>query len=497
MNISLVQDHNWNKKYMVYLQALIVTICMVVVFTLVLDSNKPEHYALLWLLPLVFAVCFCTFTFFIKSIHLPLTSLFFFGLYFVRLVAVPLFMRLGNYTTYALDEVIAPSMREAIVLTCWEFSALTVILYLANLKQSTRLGKINPNEQNIQIKTEYRLPRLLPWVLLAGLVYFVVIMLATPYYFRANFFPILGPTRMTLQARRSGMVSNQAFGLEYGHMFVTLALKVFWVLHILVPSFLIYLIVKKVKKPQFRTALALLVILLTTIIATEYRSNSIQAGLAVLIAASTIYKKELRLNPLIVAAMLGVLAFAGLAIKSAQFLGDVQLLEDTSKTMSAYFNGPQYLATAITAAKDSDLLGPQKILPDILERLPLGARLLPQPYLNSSRIYNMYFGERYLGMILPSIGMGYVYFGFLLAPIIPGIALVFSILFEKKLWRTKDIFAGTLNVIAIIMFARAMTMSNMLSGIVYMIDYFYAWAVLFLCELYEKFRQRANTKKRI
>lgn len=479
-NLRLYKRNYSKANVLKTVQAVVYIACAVTALLILSDYERPEHYSFLWVLPLSYTLSLMAFSRWNRSVTLAVSTGLFYSIYFVRLVVSPFFMWAGDYSTYAFDEVISTTMNRALLITCWEVGVLTIVLTIVNQRLALRQYNLKNSRIHNDATLNCHLPKLLPWLLFMGIVYFVVIMLATPNYFRASFFTILGPSREVRALRGSGLVSKDAFGLSKGFIFVTIAMKVFWVLHILVPPFLIQLVFKRVKRSKYRSLLIIVIICMTALIATEYRSNSIQAALAVLIAAKAMYKGKFQVNLALVFLLVAGLAAIGLASKSISYIGDVRIFPDISKTITAYFNGPQYLASAITAKHDSGLLGIHKIISDVFFRLPLANRLYPGfQGLSSSQIYNQYFGDGNLKMILPSIGMGYIYFGSIFAPIVPGIALYLSMSFERKSILAKNLVEKTLNIMGIIMMARAMSMSSMLSGVTYLLDYFYAWIVIF------------------
>lgn len=480
------------KWYSVVTQLLILVLCLSTAALILTDTGRPKAYSLLWILPLVYMIVSFILLAFVKIVYLPIVTILFLAMYAARMVIVPLSLFLGRYATFAIEEVITPTMLEALLLISWEFFALTLLLCFLNFCYHRSSAKWNTRELASTEKIGEPLPSLLVWLLIFGVLLFVLIMFGTPNFFRANFFTVLGPSETVLNLRRSQLVSENAFGLRWGSLLITLALKIFWVLHILVPPVLIRSVYRYVKSHRISTILTVLIILLATLISTEYRSNSIQVGLSVLLAAKLVYQQKLRVSLVVISLLLGLLALSGLAIKSAHAVGDFSFFSGVSHMLSSYFNGPQYLATAIAASRENSQLGLHQLPWDLIERLPLGSRFLLPSFVNSSKIYNQYFGERYLGMILPSIGMGYTYFGFAADPVVPAVALVLSAYFESKSKYAPNLIWKALNIMGVVMFCRAMAMSNMLSGVTYMVDYAYAWFVLYISDLFERWKNTKN-----
>jgi hypothetical protein len=279
----------------------------------------------------------------------------------------------------------------------------------------------------------------------------------------------------------SGAVSRRAFGLSFGSQLITIAFTFFWVLQVLLPPYLLARICSNVKLKWTRKVLFAVVLICTMLISTEGRAHSIETALALMITTMYALKDKIKINPHILILLLIGVTIYGLMDKSGVSTSSESVRNEFSVMISAYFSGPQNVATAIAATKQSNSLGLVNIFTDFLQRIPYLTKYTTVLFGGTSNvIFNQYFGDKYLGQIIPSIGLGYSYFGFLFAPVIPCIAVWCSLHFEKKAQAAPDVVSKNLFYLGVIMMARATAMSNMLSGITYLGNFFFAWIIIYL-----------------
>ena len=177
---------------------------------------------------------------------------------------------------------------------------------------------------------------------------------------------------------------------------------------------------------------SLVVMLGLMIIVNGERGNSVMCAVALLVIIIDLYPKKMKkLAPLILSGIV-IIAIIGLLAK-ANNNDFSNFTQSFSVIMSAYFSGPQNVAAAILASKSVGGHNIGIVFTDFIRTIPFISSLLQSKYRITSSVL---FGEAIYGttitgsrtdQILPAIGQGYHYFGFLMAPLIPCILANLSV----------------------------------------------------------------------
>ncbi|MBG9979952.1 hypothetical protein HZY91_00500 [Facklamia sp. DSM 111018] len=471
--------YNTRRKFYEWLLLLFVIMTSIVsIISIAQDELRTYSFDLLWVLPLTYVTQFIISWLYFPHMKYKISVLLILALYYARMIIVPFAMFLGNYSTYGIESVYGQDMGLAISLMSWEFMVITILFVLTTGKS----GEENDEDiSNGSVNNVFNIPQYFKWAVICIILYIVLIMIGTPGLFQESFFLTTGRSEESYELLFSGEVSHNAFGLSFGSQLVTIAFTFFWILQAIYPPFLLAQIANKVKSQFNRNILFLIVLGGTVLISTEGRAHSIECAIALLISSSIALKNKFYINiKALILVITGIMIY-GLMDKSGVSGEGSQLYVEFSKMISAYFGGPHNVATAITMKNNEHNLTALNIVSDILQRLPYLTIIFTKTFGGTTNIiFNNYFGGYYLGQIIPSIGLGYAYFGFLFAPIIPSAAVMLSLHFEKKASQNANVVLKNFYYLGVIMFARATCTSNMLSGITYLGNMFFAWLVIYI-----------------
>lgn len=441
----------------------------------VLNIINTELYKLLFMLPLsflflIFVVIKCGAKYLYRRISILITIFF----YFARNVIVPLFMVFGEYSTYVPDRYLN-YMSIAVALCVYEIAVVSVLLAFQMRKLNIE-EKVDVviNNNVISIKSKYSFK--IKFIILFLILYIIYITYLDPTILRQTFMLMVGtPDGWYIRTdyRQLGTGGSGVLGI-----FATLVNTFFWIIQALVPAIMLTWVVKnKPKKSQIRWTFFIAFMVL--MIVTGTRIHAVECAVSIILVALSIYDDELRKKLPVIAIIGVVLTLLNLMQKSGISMFNMPAM---SKMVSSYFGGVQNVASSIYAAKnigDMNLL----LLPaDILLKIPYLSSLFENVFESTSgMIFNLLIGDgTSSGQILPAIGQGYIYFGFILAPIIPCISIMASIKFECKARMSGNLIYKNIYYIAAIMMARVAPSTNMMSGIQYL---FYTYLILFVVNL--------------
>ena len=408
-----------------------------------LDTDRPVCYQLLWLLPVAFS-CNCVFIYtFRKLLFARVSITIITGFYWIRMVLTPVIMGLGNYAVYTQNTSWHAYMEKAIVLVCYEATAIFILLF------ACRRSLDCPN-QNVLSGSEKpaRLSYPAPFYFAFGLLclFFFGMLVRWPILIRYLFIPIFGaPAGWKIPVVEQRSLDGSGSG-PLG-IFVTLLLYLIFVMQILLPAFLLTKILnKKGRWSDARiTVCSFFLIGLVAFIATESRSDAIYSAAALtftLMAYSS--KKQLRVEAGVLSGLV-LLAGAGLYIKQVSHVSGEQL-DSLSKLITAYFAGPQNVAACIQAGYDNGGADFSRLLYDIPRYIPYVGTIAKKiidlgttpscDHLFHYALYGVTSGRAW-DQVVPAIGAGYLLGGFLLAPLNPAISACISLLLEKGARRAK------------------------------------------------------------
>ena len=443
---------------------IVVGLCLCLSVFLATDLNRPERYQLLWLIPLMYAVCLLLGYLFSDFPHNLAVKCVYIG-YGMRFVFVPFMMLLGNYTTLGNESIYGPYVSDAVLLASYEIFVVTLFVIFYSKKHAG----LSPNPE-INCLTAYSLSKRAKRIILLMVLFVVGILAVTPNLLREAFFLTIGRSEASELLHYSGQVDYYPLGISALKPLTTVSMTVFKVLQCILPVYIITRIKRKTQNKHIQISLIYLVIILTALICTEERAHSIDCALALLVTVNLTFEDDIKINIKTIGIAILAVVVLGLLSKSNITGGIIGNYNELSRTSAAYFNGLNNIATAIAVKETNTSIGIQNLIPDILLHIPyLANKVFANMFGDTiNTIFNYSFSARGLGQIIPSISMGSIYFGYVLSPVVPCVAVFFSMFFYRKSLLANDILRRNLFNLGMIMMCRATTISNMLSGVNYL-----------------------------
>lgn len=481
-----------NKKYnLIFMIFTTISISIIVSILIAFDNGKPDHYRLLWLMPLTFSfLCIILFNF--KAIFFyRVTTMLAFGLYFIRMVVSPLAMFLGEYSSYGYGSYVEAYSNAAISLMCYE-AIIVFTFMILNLKKLSQKNILELQYTNDS--KSVKLPVLFKLAIFSFIMFLLLIIFSNPSLIRSNFVFLVGtPDNWVVQQEYASLDGSGSGTLG---IFVTLMNTVFWFIQALLPPAILLRISQKKISYRRKIGLSLLLLISVLLIATETRASSVESAIALLIIMSLIFGRKFSNKIPLLIGMMGIVVIFGLFSKGGTSFDYIEL----SKTLTAYFSGPQNLAIAIGISKEYSSLNLLMLPIDIVMKIPYVSSILrPIIGYTTNDYFNTAFANLYgrnIGQIIPAIGQGYVYFWYVLAPLVPIVVVGIAMNFEKKARDEHNIIFKYLFYLAAIMMSRATVISNMMSGVTYLFNIFLVYFIASSTIKYWSFRRGANYSSR-
>lgn len=397
------------------------------------DATRPAAYKLLWLLPASFGLL-CSVVFYYKKYLFTRVSLTIMtGFYWIRMVVTPVVMSLGKYAIIPQNTSFFAYMDKAIVLACYE----AAVIFIALAVMSRHLKKKSVvNRAAVYFPQKYSQVFI---ALLFSMIGFMALMiLSDPNLLRMHFIPIWGaPAGWKLNST----IGRSLDGSGYGPLgiFVTMMPLVFCFLQILLPPVLVNrVLIKQEKRSPWMTAfLALIIVGFVFIVATESRAYSVICAVSVLFVIITLSDRNVRKYCVIF--LVGALAAGICMLWIKQGAHDIgySTMQSISRILTSYFSGPQNIAASLQAGNELKTLGIALLPADIMQSVPYALTLIAPLMKDGLYTSNHLFNEALYGyslrtdQILPAVGMGYLYFGFVLAPVVPLFTAWMAVRLEK------------------------------------------------------------------
>lgn len=392
-------------------------------------------------LPITFLViCIFMATFydlFVKSLFITAIS----GLYWIRLVLTPTIMCMADYAVVPENRDWEIYLPQAFLLECYE--AIVVFGLIAFFAHKIRVVC----NKHSSYKSIYY-PLTFKMMVAICLIFSMVMFCSWPNLIRYFFVTILGAPRtwyVFVEQRHLGETGEGPLGI-----FVTLLSYLIVIMQMILPPLVLTLILNKRNKMEAygysekrirRSILpiAVLLIIITGFIATESRANTVIAATCLLWTLISFSNKKEKKILFVFLIMLFCIVVGALWYKTTyqSALNTTGGLNQFSQVLSEYFAGPQNIAASIQAVKINEGPDLKYIYLDILNHVPYGTMFLPDS-LKSVETSTILFNHslyRTMGtydQILPSVGQGYFWFGFLFAPLNTAIMVALGIWFEIR-----------------------------------------------------------------
>lgn len=449
---------------------IMVAMSFVTAMLLLCDIAQADHFALLFLQPLSFGAL-TLFTYrYMYQIMSRISMVIIYLSYFCRMVLVPLFMFFGSYSTLLSESVIGPHMSEAIILSCIEWIIIAFMLIYNSAKQASANSLFENYRSGVELDdiSDNRVPQRLKILIALMALYIIYIILQDDSVIRQNFSLMVG-TSDDWYVRAGYRSLDDVGGEGVLGVMVTAVLYFFWYIQALVPPVLLIRIMKKGTSTKTKIFQVYLIAGIVFMITTGTKAHSVECALAFILLAYSIFGNRMRTSLKLIAYGAIVVVFVAIFAKS----GLSNSAANISSVFSSYFGGVQNLSAAIYAKSTGSGFGVKNILADFVNQIPLfGNRLRTMLNLGSTtnRLFNAAISQRNIGQIIPSIGQGYSYFGLFFAPVIPMIATSIAIGFDNKAINETNLIKKNVYLIAAIMMARAVAMTNLMSAVIYLFN---------------------------
>lgn len=458
---------------------LIMTVSFATALFILLDFAKPSYYGWLFLLPLTFGLLSAFYNSLYMEVPNNLGISIMLILFFVRMVASPLLMRFGGYAgTISLN--IENNTTGAVFLVVWEAICVFSLLYIVNKRDNKKVHDTRVAESIFeQPKLDYRYTAVLGIVVLALCACIVV----TP--------ELLKGYRTIFSMRDADFTSYEDSYLvaKYGTTFIKKLSLVTGqylvrILMIVIPAYLMLLI--SADKKLLNRIGALACCILPMFVIGGAIARSLIYTVCLLILYNYLFNSQKISKKAVV-----LLCGAGVAVVAYWIMrgGTANIFESFSKRFSAYFSGVNVVSGVFNLPKNIETrVG--YFLYDFIGSVPYGTTLFGTSQLRIQPFFNAYNASS--GQIPTTIGMGYYYFGPLLAPLY---SMLFAYISYRAGYRLKNGLCKTqMSCIRLILYVFYFSMGIIMYNIEIIItNYFSIFLPIHIMELIA-YRRKENKK---
>jgi len=441
------------------------------------DKILPTEYSLLPLLPLAFGLISCIFMNVYRHLFNSWSVTLIVGLYFLRSVIIPLVMCFGEYNSLVKNSFVYNNMDKAIILLVYE---ILIVFLTLSIKVRKLVTIYRYKKESNLVVFNYK-STLFNVILLALIVFVMVSLIFYPRLkFHINFF-----------------VNNSSDGsfskaIDLANMRQGVPSVIYWlytyffsILQLIIPILLIQFVYKRngLKSENKAILLSLIIVFFSIMIMTQDKAKSIFVGINLIIMIYFLYFNKLKkIYPLFLGVLL-IVAFIGLILKSGVNNND-NIFMVFSLILVAYFGGPPNVAVALSM---NDLFDLQLIISDIFNSIPFIGYFF-QNRDTTQKVFNLtlYGNSISADQIVPMIGQGYFYFGFILAPIFSALCIIIAVNLEKRSKINNDIFNKYIYMYGVTIFSIAPNLYNF-NILITSVSY---WLIILLISRLSKIKMR-------
>lgn len=414
---------------------------------LLADIQRPSYFTIIWMMPLAFFFITVLFIYRWNNLYFcSITGTIVILIYYARLVITPFVMAIGNYETIISEKIYSSNASYAVFLMVYETFVVFLLLTSFLQKSYGIFSEMVYPKENEMLEVEHKPGGGLCLVVGLLCIFIIGMIIFDPSIWKANFLLLIDVNQSYYA------YSSSETGIGSLSMFVELMNSAFKLVQVMLPPMLLYFIARR-KGYIFRNVAAFVIFISVVIVATEDRIDAIFAGIAFLYTIRDAYGKAFKgkfrqwLIIIVAAALLG------LAIKSGTVSSGNNGTDfgSASSMLAAYFSGIPTVAAGIGFADSLEGLNIFHIFPDMISKIPYFTYALSLftgiDITNSNQLFNNYISGalgRGYGQILPSIAVGYEYFGFILAPVLPALFLKLALYFERNIKMQKNIIRRNL-----------------------------------------------------
>ncbi len=447
----------WRRNY-IFIPIVVSLISLIVSILVIADPNKPVGYDFFFLLPLSFSLLSLLFQKLFLYIKNNLAVAIFLILFFCRLVISPLFMYIGNYSV-TIQLNISENTTPAVFLVVYETTALFCFLLLKVNENRKNIQKVTDNDtKKINISGTYLcilFSLFLLLVLCARIVPEIVTSYRTIFQIGDEFFTNYEDSQV-VDKYAVDFISKLA--IVTGHYLMRALL-------LIIPASIIVLLSRK-KRSFISKTFAFVLCFIPLFFIGGAIARSLIYTICLFFLYSNIFENNRsRNNSVLILSFGGTIVILWWLFKAPQD----DLLASFSRRFSAYFSGVNVVSGVFNLPQDYSFKL-RYFIYDFATTIPYGHTIFRisditiQPFFNAC---NNSFGQ-----IPPTIGMGYYYFGPLLAPIY---SLVFAkISFDSALYVGKDVCKNPFRQIRLLLMTFIFAMGVVMYNIEITMIYFFS-----------------------
>ncbi|GEM_PF-4384019 len=460
------------KVFFYFIFLLLIFTLSIVIFVKNID-NYGFNY--LFLLPLVFLIIsvliFELYIFLFK--YFTFTLVYF--LYFIRMVIHPLLIHLTNNKVALTlgrniisDHIIKSNLTNAVILICYEFIIIFIIIYLY-------YKFINIKPQNIQIKI-FTISKMFKQLINIMFIFFIIAICFYPHFLNYFEFFITDQNKTNYEYSKGliFMKSTIPYFIYWPVLFIINILQIF------LPILLILFInnYKNINNRLIKYILSLFVVLLTFIIMTPQKITSIQLSLVLFVILNLLYPYYSKKISFLI--ILNILFFSFLALSIKVGFTSKSLLNSLfqlSAITNVYFGGVFNVSASLAINNE---ISYKIILSDILRNIPF-INYFFKNIPNTVNIFNnLILGEKQTYLIIPMIGQGKFYFGYIFAPFFSIISILLALYYENKFKNSYTIIGKYLYLYISFIFGLSPIMYNFNILVSFLFNAFFCLILLFI-----------------
>ncbi len=403
-----------------------VLISFIVAIVLICDADKPYYYNWLFLMPLVYGlsslICNRIYQYIPQNIGIMLVV----GLLFIRMVISPLLLSLGSYSV-TIEKNIEENTFGAIMLVCYESVCIFFTLWYCSQKRKRRSNSLKGTlvSRGFRISSKYYF-----WISVFTLMLLLCIFY-TPELITKGY-------RNVFQIGEKGFTAYEDSQLvdEFGTTFAKKLSLVSgtYLMRIalyLLPAFGIIVCARSKRRLVHGISFGFTLVPFFFIGGTV--ANSLIYFVELTMMCIILYsgkKLDKRMITIFAFAVCAILAWWIIRSPDGQEMGES--LESFSRRFSSYFSGVNVVSGVFNMER-SLVYRFRYFMYDIFGTIPFSTTLFGISNVKIQTFFNSYNDSQ--GQIVPTIAMGYYYFGYILSPIY---SIIFATVAYKVGRRIRD-----------------------------------------------------------
>lgn len=357
--------------------------------------------------------------------------------YGIRMVIYPLMVIIPEYKfPILLSMSIENNVPLAILMQCYEFIIVLFTLILSN-KSYKQDYNFDGHNLTIDSYSTIKIRRVIIFLSAISLFFIAlypqILTIFEPVYIFSE------------ELRRKIVISANIAANNTPTVLYYLSTWLLRILRILLVYWIVITIKKRLpetKKNGLKLALSIFTTSTLMLVTTNDRAAGIYAGIAMLFMLMKLYPEQrkmitkLLVGTLTVGGSLLLIIFPMVSGQTASMYNSTNFFHFLAQKLNAYFSGTVNIAASLEMPRDTWL---DYLIGDLLRTIPMIKGFFTE-YDLSNMLFNEVLGydSVYYSQIIPNIGQGYYYLGFLLAPIFSIVLIRIAIKSERKAKRVND-----------------------------------------------------------